>query len=647
MLRLSTLAFAFLALAGCERKARAPSPSIDPLKTIRWDDGAIDWTKPVPSTPEGGLAEAGYAGTAACRPCHKQIYDRYARHSMASTGIRPLASLDARWLARIFDAGGETVQPSSGLRYRPLRVGDGYFIEELIPGPDGKPVHSWRQPVTHALSAGSYGMAFYFKRGERYYQFPIDYYAKLARWDLDPGFSQGNKRFGHPLDAFCISCHSDYPKRSAGSDQVFIGAIPVGVGCERCHGPGAKHLASLRREDIVNPKNLSPVRQLEVCTQCHLQERSLQRAGRHPFDYRPGESLDTVRVNFLGETPEPDRFYLLAHSERMVRSACWLRSGKKMTCTSCHDPHVSSADEPAAFWDEKCQSCHRDKRCAAPPEAQAREQGHCFHCHMRSGPTSMLPLVSVTDHFIQRRPPPVKPGPEEKTGKLVSWSSFLGEPIAGADVTALKAMALVGEGHGDEALPLALEALPSQPAVGRLYQWLVGRFDQRHDGAGALHALTADLRVEPNAAAALAEYARRQYDAGQVAEALHALDRAIALDAGDPEALETKGMFLFRAGRTDEARPLFERAAAESAMSGAAEVGLAALALKAGNRPEAIAHLEAAQKAAPGDPWVLDRLTASYAAAGNHSHDDELAGARRAFAARPAFASRWLPPSWR
>ena len=652
--RLHRVLLVALALGGCHGR-RAPAPPRDPLAAVRWNESPPDWNRPLPKGPPDGVAEAGYVGSAACQPCHKKLFASYARHSMASSGLRPLASLDPRLVARIFDAGAGTtiLHARSGLRYRPLRKDGRYFIEELVPGDDGAPVHSWIEPVTHALSAGSYGMAFYVKKGERYYQFPIDYYAKLGRWDLDPGASGGNFRFGRPLDAFCISCHSDYPRRLAGSDEVFVGAMPDGIGCERCHGPGARHLASLRAEDIVNPAKLPPLRQVEVCTQCHLQERSQPRAGHDDFGYRPGEPLDAFRVNFVARTAEPDRFYLLAHSDRMVRSACWLRSGKRMTCTSCHDPHVSSIDEPASWWDQKCEACHRQKRCSALAAVQAKEGGHCFHCHMRAGPTSMLPLVSVTDHWIQRRPPPIKPGPEDKTAALVPWSTLVGEPVGGADLPALSALALADEGYGGEAVRALAPLLPSWPALPQLYRWLALHFDREHDARHALDAVAELLRVDPNAHLALVEYARRAPDGGEAGfdEAVRALDRALAIDGGDPVALEQKGVLFFRAGRVGEAGALFARAVAEKETLGAAEVGLAAIARRDGKLAEADAHLEVARKSAPGDTYILEKLAQDYARSGDAARARDVERAHAYFVARSgrhlSEATSWLPPGWR
>ena len=460
--------------------AAADAQAPDPLGLLSWDDGPIDWTQPVPVTPEGGLAEEGYVGSAACKPCHAKLYETYARHSMARTGLRPLSSLDAGWLAKIFDEGSKTPvrQARSGFDYRPFRRGNHYYIEESLLAADGTRVESWTQELTHALSAGSYGMAFYFRRGHRNVHVPIDYYTKAGRWDVDPGFSKGNARFGNTLETFCISCHSDYPRRSATVADVFFDPMPAGVGCERCHGPGARHVETASREDIVDPERLPTARQLDVCVQCHESNRSELRAGVHDFAYRPGQPVGSYRVNFVGDPIEPDRYGLLEHPERMVRSACWKESGGKLTCTSCHDPHRSSIEEPASYWDGKCNACHAERPCTAPPAERAARGGHCVECHMRAGPPATVPLVTITDHWIQRRPPPVAAPREAKPDHLVPWTTYVGEPVSGDDLAALEAIAYGEAGRTDESMRLAPAAATSWPNTPKLYGLLVGRYTQ-------------------------------------------------------------------------------------------------------------------------------------------------------------------------
>ena len=648
---------------GCSRSSSSPplprasvsATGNNPLASLRLDDSPLDWSRPVPATPAGGLAESGYVGSEACKDCHKDIYLSYERHSMARTGPRPLATLDAKWLARIFDAGAtQTVtHDRSGFSYRAFRKGTDYFVEEFVLGDDGTRVDSWVEKVGYAYSAGSYGMTFYFRQGPRLYQVPIDYYAKADRWGIDPAAAVGNPRFSKPLGSFCVSCHADYPRRQAGTDSVFPGPIATGVGCERCHGPGQKHATSLRAADIVNPTRLSSPRQLDVCAQCHESSYSSLRADRDEFSYRPGQPLDAYRVNFVADPPEPDRFILLAHPERMVESACWKKSNGKLVCTSCHDPHKSSIEEPAAWWDTKCNACHADRPCTEGAAARAAQGDHCVTCHMRSGPPTSPPLVTITDHWIQRRPPPVRPG-SDKPPHLVPWSALVGAPSSpGDDLAALEAMAYASAGQREEAERRATAALGHAPHVPQIYDWLAGQFGGAGQLANAARAYANVLHFAPDDQSALLGYARLMLDGGPTgsAEAVHALDRMLALDPDDADALETKAVFLFRSGRIDEARLLFAHAAGAAPATGSSHVALAVLARREARSSDAIAELESARRVEPGDGWILDQLYDAYAKKGDATHGDEIERARKYYIAKEGRtvtgATRWLPASWR
>jgi len=631
--------------------ASTSAPPADPPAAIHWDDTPIDWTRPVPVTPAGGEGQAGYVGSEACRDCHRDIYDRYARHSMARTGIRPLASLDAAWLAKIFDAAKPVQHERSRYFYRPYRRAGRYFVEEYLLADDGSRVQSRVEPLEYAYSAGSYGMAFFFRQGSRLYQAPVDYYAQTHVWGIDPGASEGNPRFSKPLGAFCISCHADYPRRRAGTDEVFVQPIPRGVGCERCHGPGQKHVTSPLAGGIVDPARLPLERQLDVCVQCHESDHSGLRADRDEYGFRPGEPATAYRVNFVADPPDPDRFVLLAHPERMVESACWKKSAGRLVCTSCHDPHRSSFDQPPSWWDAKCLACHQNEPCTETAQARASRGGHCVTCHMRSGPPTRPTLVSITDHWIQRRPSPVRAGTDGPR-RLVSWPELVGQPASGGDLAALQVLAYARDGQLDRAERQLASLTPAALRVPGLDEWMAERYLQTRRPADAARAYAEALHVAPDARPALLGYARVMLDRGDrhgSDEAMHALDRMLALDPDDPDALQTKAMVLFRAGRVDEARPLFVHAAAVGPANAASRVALAAIALREGHDAEATAQLEAARSIAPADPWILGKLCGEYAKAGDAAHAEAVERARAYFAkqARPTDATRWLPEAWR
>jgi hypothetical protein len=606
----------------------------------------------VPQTPAGGIAAPGYVGADACTQCHRGIAQKYAKHSMARTGVRALKTLDAKWLARIFDAGAtQTIHhEKSGLSYRVRRDGDRYYVDELMFGTDGTVVHRWSQQLTHALSAGSYGLAFYFRKGGHLYQVPLDYYAEIDRWDLDPGVIEGNFRFSLALDTSCIHCHTDPPRSDAGSDSLFYEPLPRGVGCERCHGPGANHVASMKPEDIVNPAKLTPARALDVCVQCHLAKNDMLRSERRFFEYKPGDVLDHHRVNFVSADGAVDRVALLAHPERMVRSACYRESKGKLTCTTCHDPHQSSVDEAPKSWDRKCMSCHATKPCTETVAARAKQNDHCIGCHMQKAHPMNPVQVTITDHWIQRRPAPIRPGREEPAERLVTWSTLLGEPSTQTDTIALHALALAKLGRRDLAEKMVGPAIASNPRVPQLYDWLAAEVF-RAQPENALAATTSSLHLSLDSRDALFAYALLNLDRGVEVQAMHALDRLIALDKERAAALETKGLVLFRGGRTTEARPLLERAAAAGPMSAASHVGLALIAMRDDRSTEAIAHLEAARAIAIDDAWILDRLAALYQKTGDAAHLADIERARAFFKAKGHYAdgsaTRWIPSSWR
>jgi Flp pilus assembly protein TadD len=589
--------FALALVAACDR--RAP-PVVDPLETVAWDPSPLDWSLPLPpaeTTPEG------YVGSAACARCHAAIAKSYARHSMARSGLRPVSSIPG--MAQLVDSATESRHEKSGLSYRPVRHGARYFVEERY---QGELLQT--QPITHALSAGSYGLAFYFRQGKKLFQAPIDYYPQVKRWGMDPGDVAGNPRFTKALGSFCISCHSDYPRRRG--EQGWLDPLPSEIGCERCHGPGKKHVASLRKQDIVNPARLPAARQMDVCAQCHLSSVEERRALRHEHDFRPGMRLDDVRVNFLAEA-DPGRLDLLSHTERLVRSACW--RGGKLTCTTCHDPHTSSLEEPAGWWDQKCAQCHA---------CSQKQTAGCPSCHMRKGPPWNPPQVTVTDHWIQRRPPPLQPErPAQKA--LRAWPSVLGETPSGPDFPSLEVLALAHSGQLAEAERRAPAAIADWPELPSIYSWLSGRYLSRHKLQPAVLASAMALRMAPDDRGALLQFARLQLDANHAGEAMQAIDRLIALDAEDADALELKGMLALGAGQTAEAAQLFTRAAAAGPSVAAAHVGLAVLAKDDKQRAS---ELQKAHALEPRDSWILQKL-----------------GRPVAVQERSA-ATAWLPPAY-
>ena len=109
-------------------------------------------------------------------------------------------------------------------------------------------------------------------------QLPVAWYAERGGfWAMNPGYDRPDHMdFRRRIDRECFFCHNAYPDAQDGGERelVLSGAIPEGIDCQRCHGPGRAHAEQPRRNSILNPARLSRERQLEVCFQCHLESTS-------------------------------------------------------------------------------------------------------------------------------------------------------------------------------------------------------------------------------------------------------------------------------------------------------------------------------------------------------------------------------------
>ena len=92
----------------------------------------------------------------------------------------------------------------------------------------------------------------------------------------------------------------------------------------------------------MNPAKLSAERRDSICMQCHLEgNAAVEQAGHTLNDFHPGDRLSDTVHYFVLEGGSNDGFRALSQTEALARSLCKRRSGDKMSCTSCHDPHAS------------------------------------------------------------------------------------------------------------------------------------------------------------------------------------------------------------------------------------------------------------------------------------------------------------------
>lgn len=213
----------------------------------------------------------------------------------------------------------------------------------------------------------------------------------------------------------CLDCHvtgleARYDRQH---HQWSTGFVDAGVACESCHGPGARHVESQLKKDIVQPAKLPREQGLAVCAQCHGPHRTLFPSLDSVHRYQPGDKYEdhykpmVVLLNdtFSGDYFEDGRPKTSSFEyQALIQSRCYLKGGA--TCLTCHSaPHVEHAANEVkqpkhasagvSVNAASCQGCHAKEFAAGPQHTKhtAAEAQDCLTCHMP-------PTVSgVLDHF--------------------------------------------------------------------------------------------------------------------------------------------------------------------------------------------------------------------------------------------------------
>ena len=660
------------------------SPTTTPITTARPDP--LDALVLEPAAlealpPTSGHPDRANVGGAACARCHADVVARFAGRPMARTGLHRVTARTPA-LDAMFDGARTVTHAASGFSYRAAHDADGYFVEERLEAPDGRPIHVRREPITVSFTAGALGTAFGFERGGRVYQVPIDWYPQQRVWAMDPGFVQ-NGRFSRQFGASCLACHGEGAPSAPTAGSTASPLLADGIGCERCHGPGGRHVETTLREDVVNPARLPFARQLEVCAQCHLEGTAeVLRAGVGARDYVPGAPLHAHQVQWVEAKATPDWFTLTSASDRLVRSACFTSAPGKLGCTTCHDVHGDAHAPAAARVQAVCVGCHTPstggRACTGPDAERRARQDACPSCHMaRDTPGDFrgeVPGVrlDVTDHWIRARPqtpgPLGAPPPLHRVTAIVPWARLVGDESEDrGDLAAIEALAELQSGLAAVGTR-GLLALPPKPVPLAAFARFVGdvyaaRADavapasasHRHAAERLWAARAMEAKLAPDDVEALVRLARAAIalggaDAERGAEV--ALQHALALAPQDADALLELGGLWFRAGRVEAAVPLLERAAAVGTDVLEAHVVLAVLARQHGDARLAARRFEAARREAPRDRWILAQLRALYATLPDPVAAEEIAHAL-AFAPTDgpapdlARATRWLPVALR
>ncbi len=361
--------------------------------------------------------DAFYVGREACKGCHSDIYATFMHTGMGqSWGAATKEKSAGKFTSdvAVYDA-------YRNLYYHPQWKKDTLQIMEFrLEGKDT--IFKRTENIQYIVGSGQHTNSHIYQVNGFLYQAPLTFYTQKGEWNLPPGFENGhNSRFGRAIELECVSCHNAFPAMDESGFNTYS-YIPLGITCERCHGPGSKHveekkngfIIDTKKEidySIVNPSKLPWKLQIDLCERCHLQGNAVLKPGKSFFDFKPGMVLNKFMDIYMPKFSGNDtRIIMASHAERFQKSQCFLKSnelndlnsgGLKFTCISCHNPHVSVKSTDKEVFNTVCRNCHQSKTCTAPKAELKKAADNCVQCHMPKNGAIDIPHVTVHDHFIR------------------------------------------------------------------------------------------------------------------------------------------------------------------------------------------------------------------------------------------------------
>jgi hypothetical protein len=351
-------------------------------------------------------ASDGYVGSTACAKCHPSIYESFSKTDMGQS----MAEITLTVLEKI-PTNAHVAAPNLSRDFEVFARDGKLYQSEYALNSAGQDIFRETDKLDFLIGSGANGIGGIVKQGEYLFEAPLSFYTKPGKWALSPGYEFGDYGFNRPILAGCIVCHGGRPRITASESARMMDPpfSELAIGCENCHGPGETHIASAEigsPSSIVNPAKLSPWLSTNICMSCHQTGNArVLKEGKQYGDFRPGQNLQDTLSIFLvpfdrASAPKDD---LLEHYLSMRLSKCYQNSGGKLSCITCHDPHVQpSAQQAPEYFHQKCLTCHTEKSCAIPLPTRQRKTppDDCTGCHMPKRDVTVISHSVLTNHRI-------------------------------------------------------------------------------------------------------------------------------------------------------------------------------------------------------------------------------------------------------
>ena len=341
--------------------------------------------------PKSHFSDSLYAGSESCRSCHQAIYDSFiaTAHNLTSSLATPKS------IKGSFKPGKNHFPYNRFMEVVMEHKNGGFFQTSHI---NGQPFQS--EPFNVVIGSGRKGQTYLYWKDDQLYQLPISYFVPTKSWCISPGYPLTIVRFDRVIVGRCIECHGSRAEIDEINNTTYFNknSVVLGVNCERCHGPAAKHVQFHKLNKVektaqfITTKNqFSRQQSLDVCALCHS---GIRQNTKPPFSFVAGEKLADYS---LPNYNEDSSGFLDVHGNQhglLAASKCFKKS-LTMNCSSCHNVHKEEVNAPKLF-SSRCITCHNNNShitCTLKETKNITLSDNCIDCHM--------PVLASKNIFLQ------------------------------------------------------------------------------------------------------------------------------------------------------------------------------------------------------------------------------------------------------
>jgi tetratricopeptide (TPR) repeat protein len=342
-----------------------------------------------PNETVAQVSQSGFVGSVECQDCHKLEYDNWlgSHHDLAMDLANETSVLGD------FNDAEFTLHDVTSRFYKK----DGKFYV-YTNGPGGE---MGEFEITHTF--GWFPLQQYLIPfpGGRLQTLPIAWDSRLNQWFKVPplGPTEPNDwlywtNAAQNWNGMCAQCHSTNLKKNYDpeTDSYNTTWSDIDVGCEACHGPGAKHVEWAQMSEMARPRapnyellrktsNIESRELVEICAPCHS-----RRATMADDDHVETNLLDNYLPSLLTENlyfadgQIEDEVYVYAS---FIQSKMYRHD---VRCSDCHEVHSIKLVKEG---NDLCLQCHRS----------ALYDSKEHHFHKKQGETGE-PILSIDGEIL-------------------------------------------------------------------------------------------------------------------------------------------------------------------------------------------------------------------------------------------------------